>query len=218
MVVMVTLRCFSSSWRMSTNSFEIKSESDPPSRSASTVVVFPFFGFFTRTGAMERMTLSEASTLLPVDAAASQESLAGFSATSVGGVEGFGACGVWVAAVGAAAILACRGGFVRGFGVCPWRDVMWLELHLSHFGMIWQSLVACLLLRQRKQRRFSLIFSTRASGVKRANIWHSVAGWGPVQKSQVEVSVGSVRCSFVGFVSTVAILAVVDVFPIWLRV
>ena len=190
--MMVTLQGFSSSWRMSTSSFEIKSVSDPPSRSARAVVVFPFFGFFIRTGAIERMTLSKASTLLPVDAAASQESLAGFSAMSAGGAVGSGNCGVWVAAVGAAAISACRGGFVRGFGVCPWRDVMWLEVHMSHFGMIWQFLVACLLLRQRKQRRFSLIFSARASGVRRANIPHSIAGWGPVQNPQVGVSVGSV--------------------------
>ena len=130
MVVMVTLQYFSSSWRMLTNSSEIKSVSDPPSRSASTVVDFPFFGFFTRTGAMERMTLSEASTLLPVDAAASQENLAGFSAAwaaapctkstaSIGSVEGSGTCVVWVAAVGAVTVLAYCRGFVRRFGVCP---------------------------------------------------------------------------------------------------
>ena len=125
MVVMVTLQYFSSSWRMLTNSSEIKSVSDPPSRSASTVVDFPFFGFFTRTGAMERMTLSEASTLLPVDAAASQEDLAGFSAAcmklaaSIGSVEGSGTCGVWVAAAGAVTVLAYCRGFVRRFGVCP---------------------------------------------------------------------------------------------------
>jgi len=155
-------------------------------------VDLPFFGFFIRTGAMERMTLSKASTLLPVDAAASQESLAGFSATSAGGAWGFGNCGVWMAIVGAATVLACRGGFVRGLGVCPWRDVMWIEVHMSHFGTIWQFLVACRLLRQRKQRRFSLIFSARASGVRRANIPHSIAGWGPVQNPQVGFSVGSV--------------------------
>ena len=77
MVVMVMLRYVFCSWSVLTNSSVIRSESDPPSRSASTVVDFPFFGFFIRTGAMERTTLSEASTLLPEDAAASQWDLSG---------------------------------------------------------------------------------------------------------------------------------------------
>ena len=72
---------------MPASSSEMRSASDPPSRMASTVVDFPVSGFVTRTGAMERTTLSVASTLLPEETAASQD-VPDFDLTVVFGLRG----------------------------------------------------------------------------------------------------------------------------------